>query len=304
MLFKLKFLKELPLYATVQPYRLHGFPDLPDDQQTNCHYEHVEEVPAIDLRDAAHASRFEDEGFEFVNRPPRSPLRAAIFEDNTTASDQAVREYVQDTMDMVRKRLRPDSVVAIDWRFRRNDDNAFPQRLEGGDVRKQAIAVATTAHCDFSYDGGFDRLQLHLSADEMSAVEDGRMHAMIVNVWRPLRTVTSAPLVLADRRTIAKADLTEADQVMTNKVNKTAYVYYRPSQKWYWMSNLCPDEAVIFATWKPETDSKFADYSPHVAAYLHGLDGSAPPRESVEVRMITLFNTSRGQNAKSEEVAT
>lgn len=53
-----------------------------------------------------------------MNRPPRSPLRAAIFEDKTAASDAAVREYVQDTMDMVRKRLRPDSVIAIDWRVR------------------------------------------------------------------------------------------------------------------------------------------------------------------------------------------
>lgn len=79
-----------------------------------------------------------------------------------------------------------------------------------------------------------------------------------VSVWRPLKPVTSAPLVLADRQTVSKKDLIEADQVMSDKVNKTAHVYYRPGQRWYWLSNQSPDEIIMFLTWKAETDAAHA----------------------------------------------
>jgi hypothetical protein len=50
-LFTLKILKELPLYETVQPYKLHGFPELSDTQQTNFVYEEVEKINVTDIRE-------------------------------------------------------------------------------------------------------------------------------------------------------------------------------------------------------------------------------------------------------------
>lgn len=70
--------------------------------------------------------------------------------------------------------------------------------------------------------------------------------------------MTNAPLVLADRRTVSKADMVEADQVMREKVNKTAFVYYRPDQRWYWLSEQSPDEIIIFPTWRGEGDAEYA----------------------------------------------
>ncbi len=69
-----------------------------------------------------------------------------------------------------------------------------------------------------------------------------------------MKPVMNAPLVLADRRTVSKQDVLEADQVMSDKVTKTAYVYYRPDQSWYWLANQDPDEIIMFPTWKAETD--------------------------------------------------
>lgn len=101
-----------------------------------------------------------------------------------------------------------------------------------------------------------------------------------------------------------KKDLIEADQVMSDKVNKTSYVYHRSDQKWYWLSNQNPDEVFIFPTWKAETEFEHAGllelwlvthrdlttfreaYSPHGAAYLYQKSKMESPRESVQVRMI------------------
>jgi hypothetical protein len=111
--------------------------------------------------------------------------------------------------------------------------------------------------------------------------------------------------VLADRRTISKHDLIESDQVMSDKVNKTAYVYHRSDQKWYWLSHQSQDEVVLFPTWTLRTEAEHAgvarkcsyffhadailDFSPHAAAFLYEPDKSAQPRESVEVRMIVFI---------------
>lgn len=78
----------------------------------------------------------------------------------------------------------------------------------------------------------------------------------------------SAPLVLADRRTVSKRDVIEADQVMDDKVTKTAFLYYRSTQKWYWLERHRPEEAVIFTTWTAETDIDHAGKS-HEVTNVH-----------------------------------
>lgn len=86
MLFTMKFLKELPIYEVVQPYKLHGFPELSVEQQTNCVYEEIEDVLADGLRDSKSKGRFEEEGFEFMYAPTGCALSAEFFErDNLDA---------------------------------------------------------------------------------------------------------------------------------------------------------------------------------------------------------------------------
>lgn len=289
MAFTMKFLKDLPIYQDVQPYRLHGYPELREEQQTNCVYEEISGIHVEDLRNCKLMPRFEEEGFEFIDAPSHYHLTAEVFETEDSVMNKIVQDYVHETMQLVKDRLHSRSVITIDWRFRRNDPSAYPLRLQASEIRRQAISVATTVHCDFSHDGGFDRIERHLSASEWQDVKDKKVLPMIVNVWRPLDIVRDAPLILADRRTVSKRDVIESDQVMTDRVNKTAYVYHRPDQKWYWLSNQRPEEAIMFATWAPQAGVPYSDCSPHAAAYLHKPDESASPRQSVEVRMIT-FN--------------
>jgi hypothetical protein len=112
-------------------------------------------------------------------------------------------------------------------------------------------------------------------------------------VWRPLSTVKNAPLLFADRRTVAKEDIVEVEQVHPDKVNPTAFVYNRPGHVWYWLSRQKPEEIAIFTTWAPESSSSFADASPHAAASMYREDLSDKPRESVEVRMIVFTDTKK-----------
>ncbi|KAL8742784.1 MAG: hypothetical protein Q9190_004792 [Brigantiaea leucoxantha] len=114
MQFTMKFLKELSIYETVQPYKLHGFPDLSVEQQTNCVFEEIEHVVAEDVRGSENKGRIEEEGFEFTKVPTRCALSAEVFERDSL--DNIVRDYIQETMDLVRERLNARFVVTIDWR--------------------------------------------------------------------------------------------------------------------------------------------------------------------------------------------
>jgi hypothetical protein len=116
MLFTMKFLKEIPLYKDVQPYKLHGFSEVSEEQQTNCVFEEIKDVVAEDLRDSGKKCSLEAEGFEFMKAPISCSLSAEVFERDGLDTNNIVRDYIQETMDLVKERLRAHIVVTIDWR--------------------------------------------------------------------------------------------------------------------------------------------------------------------------------------------
>jgi hypothetical protein len=117
MQFTMKFLKELPLYETVQPYKLHDFSEINEEQQTNCVYEE-RQVLAQDLRGSKRQPKFEVEGFEFMDAPTCCILDPAVFETEGPQPDSVVEAYINETMNLVKKRLGVQFAVTIDWRVR------------------------------------------------------------------------------------------------------------------------------------------------------------------------------------------
>jgi hypothetical protein len=109
MLFTMKFLKELPIYETVQPYKLHGFPELSAEQQTNCEYKEIKDVVVEDLRGFKRKCCLEEEGFEFVKAPTRCTISAEVFESDSHSGNRIVQEYIQETMDLVKRGWTPVS---------------------------------------------------------------------------------------------------------------------------------------------------------------------------------------------------
>lgn len=116
MQFTLKFLKEPPLYNTVQPYNLHGFFDLGEAQQTNCVYETVDEVTAQDIRLIEESPQLGREGFEAISAPTRCTISAEVFENDSAGMNEILADFLQETMDLVKSKFNADSIVTIDWR--------------------------------------------------------------------------------------------------------------------------------------------------------------------------------------------
>lgn len=116
MKFTLKFLKDLPLYDTVQPYKIHSHPDIPEELQTNLSFEHIDSINARDARDLIAPCLIEKHGFEFLNCPSRSLFTSDSLCSDSPRSAATLQDYIQESMGLVERRFNAEKVITMDWR--------------------------------------------------------------------------------------------------------------------------------------------------------------------------------------------
>ena len=116
MYFTLKFLKHLALYEDVQPYRVRGIPGLKPEDESNCEYEEIDNIRAQDIREGQNDCCMEEQGFEVMHSPSKVPLTAAVLQGETPDAESMMTAYLEETMELVKKRLSTSSVFTIDWR--------------------------------------------------------------------------------------------------------------------------------------------------------------------------------------------
>ena len=110
----------------------------------------------------------------------------------------------------------------------------------------------------------------------------------VVNVWRPIRgPVLDSPLALCDARSFTDDDLIASDLVYNHVRGETSSVAYRPDHRWYYFSEMQPDEVVMIRVHDSATDGR-ARLSFHTS-FDNPLAPGAPPRESIEVRSLVFF---------------
>jgi hypothetical protein len=68
------------------------------------------------------------------------------------------------------------------------------------------------------------------------------------SLWRPrVNHAEDFPLAVLDPTTVdPEKDLTYLDHISQVTVAETMYVKHNPNHRWYWLSNMTPDEAVLF----------------------------------------------------------
>lgn len=287
MLATLKFLSDLPLYDLEKPYELCGFPEVPQSNRTNFQFTNHNNIKLEDVRGQEKTCSIGRHGFAFVSHASSLDLKSQYFE-HQTRDEAIVNKYLQECIELVKREMRVNRVVCIDWRLRRN----FAERrtVYEDDSRYFAIPPASVMHCDFSEEGGRDKLTVHLPPEEVTELTTKRRRVQFFNVWRPLLPVENAPLVLCDRRSVRRSDLLEADKVSPGLIERDYFVKYDADQKWYWLSNQRPDEVTIFKSWDSCNEASTAGCAPHGSATIPVSERASRPRESLEVRLIALFN--------------
>jgi hypothetical protein len=130
--------------------------------------------------------------------------------------------------------------------------------------------------------------------DEATALSQTRW--AIINIWRPIRPVQRDPLAVCDARSCSEADLRTVfaqlpSQGAGSKVSRgpgfeVFNVAHNPAHKWYYASDMEPDEALLIKCFDSKLDGR-ARRTPHTAFQMEGDCGD--PRESIEVRCLVFW---------------
>jgi len=230
----------------------------------------------VSIRDARHlieAPSLDREGFALRERG--SALRD--FDDPSLVR----AAYYPEVERLLREETGAEHVVIFDHTLR--SDSAATRQQSG------AREPVRFVHNDYTHGSGRRRVTDHLQAEDAARRLQGR-HA-VVNVWRPIgRPVHQAPLAVCDARTIAADDLIATDLVYPDRVGEVYSVRFNPEHRWYYFSDMRPDEVLLIKTYDSLEDGT-ARFSAHTAFDDPTSPVDAAPRASIEVRALVFFPT-------------
>ena len=228
-------------------------------------------VAIHDGRDSEWRFELEQHGFELVAHT------SAI----TNFSDlSAVQQtYYPEIEQLVLKHTGAARAVVFDHTFRHGDEATRKVRQ----VRKPVFGV----HNDYTEWSAPKRVRDVFPAEADELLQ--RRYA-IVQVWRPTNgVVRSHPLAIADARSIDSNDLIPVQRRSPERLGETYSLSYNKAHRWYYFSNMRPDEAIIFKVFDSLTDGR-ARFTAHTAFDDPATPDDAPPRESIEMRLFVFYD--------------
>jgi hypothetical protein len=115
---------------------------------------------------------------------------------------------------------------------------------------------------------------------------------MNMNLWRPITTVERTPLAVCDASTVTPDSLEDSEVRggLGDPNRPPLYGYnlsYSPEHRWYYVPRMQPDEILAFKIF--DTDDKRVMWTGHTAFTDPSSPPDAKPRQSIEIRTISLF---------------
>lgn len=170
-------------------------------------------------------------------------------------------------------------------------DSAIPDTQSLGNV-----VPAGYAHIDNSPIGARTLLNDHFQ-DEAADLVKSRWG--IINIWRPLKTITKDPLALCDSRTVRDEDLAPVQAKLPPKGSggkgyedvsvgtgfETLELKANPNHMWHYISSMQLDEAFLFKIF----DSRSGEGRVGHTAFKDPRTKNDAPRQSMELRCFVFY---------------
>jgi len=231
----------------------------------------VEDARDLDV-DSARDSQtgLADSGFMLVD----SPSAVKNFLDN----DQIADIYEDEVTELLKSITGASRVHIFDHTVRASDP--------GIREVKQIREPSTLVHNDYTVKSGFICLDENLGEDA-EKLKQG--HFQIINLWRPLvDPVQSWPLAFCDARSVDDTDMVDAERRAPNHTGEISLATHNPKHKWFYYSDMNPDEVLIFKTFDSDNGGR-VPYAIHTAIDISERFPDAVPRESIETRAFVFY---------------
>lgn len=254
-----------------KPYVYAGLP--PDGEpQARAEYR-TRSVRITNARPIADRLSLDVEGIAVVRRP------SAV--DDLFDEAQTLALGHPETAELVKDVTGASRVVVFDHTRRRASDSSSDDRASA-----QPRPPATRVHVDQTPRSGPKRVR-EIMGGQADALLSGR--AAIINVWRPIGyPARDRPLALGDARSFAPDDLIATDLIFPNRRGETYGIAFNPAQRWLYVPDLAPDEAILIKCW--DSAGSVAQFAPHGAFADPTTPPGTPPRQSIEYRTIAFFD--------------
>jgi hypothetical protein len=226
-------------------------------------------VPIHDATAIAEEVSLDREGFAVLHQ------RSAV--KDFWDEDELRRVYYPEVQRVVAEATGASEVFIFDHTLRRRvrgtDDRA-------PDVPRQPVG---RVHVDHTATSGPQRVR-DFFGDDAARLLRGRVQ--VINLWRPIRgPLRDAPLAVCDAGSVAAGDLVPSDLVYRDRVGETYAVTYNPSHRWFYVSEMQPDQALLLKCFDSATDGR-ARFAPHTAFEDPTAPQNVLPRESIEIRTL------------------
>ncbi len=162
-------------------------------------------------------------------------------------------------------------------------------RSDSPDIREQRNTreAASVIHNDYTDASAERRLRELVDSDRVDHYLQRRY--AIVNVWRAIKEPAyNSPMALSDARALSPYDLVASERRAADRIGELELVIFNPEHRWYFFPALAPDEVLLIKTFDSAKDGR-ARRCVHTAFENPLAPADAPPRESIESRLLVFF---------------
>ncbi len=228
------------------------------------------EVLVHDGRAVADRLSLDHEGF--VLR--RGPTAVTNFYDES----QIVSVFYAECEEIVKKATGANRAFAFDHIVR----NEAKAAVKGSGVKMPSSRV----HNDYTTWSSPQRVRDLMGPQAEQLL---KQRYAIINLWRPIAgPLLKNPLALCDAESLDEENLVASDLRYPDRVGETYSVTYNPAQRWFYFPRMQGDEYVLIRCFD-SARSGAARFSAHGGFTDPATPPDAPPRESIEVRMVVFF---------------
>ncbi|CAI7627626.1 unnamed protein product [Penicillium palitans] len=155
---------------------------------------------------------------------------------------------------------------------------------EDGSLLASNRAPAHSVHSDFTTRGALHHLKT-LVPDQQERNRLLANRVLIINVWRPLKTIQRDPLAVCDWSSVnIQAEGIATRLTLPNGWNELGRYAFSPSQRWYYLSGQQPNEPLIFTQFDSSKVDEGGFTVPH-SAFVDPEYSDSAARESLEIKM-------------------
>ncbi|MEM1230009.1 MAG: CmcJ/NvfI family oxidoreductase [Pseudomonadota bacterium] len=221
------------------------------------------EVQVKDLRDQPQPTQFDQDGIVFVRQPTG--------EEGFNSSKDWQAAYDTELQALLKSKIGAAEVIVFDHTVRIDDPSA---------ERRPARNV----HNDYNRAGAEQRLIDIVGANRAVMFEEAGYG--FVSVWRPVeRRIQSSPLGFIRPASMRPDDWMDIGLIYPDRFGQILGVAANPAHEWFFMSQMTPDEVVIFNIY----DSRGRPQLAHSALDLPSDAEAITPRKSIESRTLVRY---------------